>query len=381
MVESLKRKKIESYLFSKIASSCSNFLPDNSTCLDVHGLRKLEFQGRASIMYSFFSTFCLEGVKKRKEFILRVFKEDNCVKGQKEFSLLKGLKKQNLPVPDVYCFEDNVNIFGNSFMIMEKIEAKDASSYFVNEESSKKIIKKMAECLATIHSVNLDSIECSDVLWHKYKLKQRWLFGTRYFVVNRGVSFLGFCPPPQRRFIAAVERLGIVSPKKVNPALIHLDYEPNHVLVRNDRCIVVDWGEASVGDPAYDVSWTYHKLRLGKDASRTDLGNYFVKCYEKYTNQKLENLQFFKDMVAMEMAIWSGLSPFHNDKAQNYRKLLSLIFGDVIGLVTRSMYVHRLEKRMANHHTRVWRNVDYIINYVLRYLEKDRYEQMESENS
>jgi len=169
-----------------------------------------------------------------------------------------------------------------------------------------------------------------------------------------------------------------MEPKKVSPTLVHLDYEPKHILVLDGRCIVVDWGEASVGDPAYDVAWTYHKLRLGREKAKTDLGEYFVKCYERYSGQELVNLQFFKDAVAIEMANWCGLSPFFATRFKNYRKLFSLFFGDFVGAVTRSMYVQRLRRVMAGHHTRIWSNIDYIQSYALRYLERDRYETLES---
>jgi aminoglycoside phosphotransferase (APT) family kinase protein len=39
------------------------------------------------------------------------------------------------------------------------------------------------------------------------------------------------------------------------PALVHSDLEPEHMLVRGDRLAgVIDWGDAQIGDPALDYS-------------------------------------------------------------------------------------------------------------------------------
>ena len=228
----------------------------------------------------------------------------------------------------------------------------------------------MAKCLVDIHKVNLNCLEISDALQQQYEVKQKKLLDIRSFISKHCMSFLGFSPPHQRRLIAAIKRLGYIEPKKVCPGLLHLDYEPNHILMSNGQCVVVDWGEASVGDPAYDVAWTYHKLRLERENADVDLGEYFVQCYEKYRGHKLVNIQFFKDAVAIEMARWCGLLHFGGRSSMNYAKIMLLFFGDPIGEVNRALYAYRLGKAMAGHHTPVWTNIRYIQNYSLRYLER-----------
>ena len=374
----LLRIELQNQLFAILNSCCTKDILPYASCIDIHGIRKLDGQGRSSVMYSFYATFSSGDSEQQDKFILRLYKEGHQEKGRKEFALVNVLKEKNIPVPTAYWFEENNAALGKSFMIMEQIAAKDATFYLNDEESAKYIVKKMAKCLAMIHNVELYHIENSDVLGRQCEHRQKWLLEISSFINKRCPRFLGFCPSSQRRFIEAVKRLGHMEPKKVPLRLVHLDYEPNHVLVLNGRCVVVDWGEASVGDPAYDVAWTYHKLRLGREKAKIDLGEYFVNCYEKYCGQKLVNLQFFKDMVAIEMAKWCGLSPFHDNRFTNYRKLLALFFGDVVGEITRSMYVRRLRRLMAGHHTSIWTNINYIQSYALQYLENDRYKTMES---
>jgi aminoglycoside phosphotransferase (APT) family kinase protein len=43
------------------------------------------------------------------------------------------------------------------------------------------------------------------------------------------------------------------------PALVHADLGPEHMLVRERRLAgVIDWGDARIGDPALDYSWLLH---------------------------------------------------------------------------------------------------------------------------
>jgi aminoglycoside phosphotransferase (APT) family kinase protein len=341
--------------------------------IDVHGICKLGKQGRATYMYSFYGTFSSEFDKIQKEYILRVFRGESVEKARKEFAILNALKEQELPVPIVYCFEENCELFGKPIMIMEKVNGDDASKYMNNEDAAKHIVKIMAKCLVDIHSANPWLIKTSDIMQEQYERKQKELLGIRFFIDKRCPSFFGFSPPIQRRFISAVKQLEYEEPKKVCPALLHLDYEPNHFLVSNGDCIVVDWGEANIGDPAYDVAWTYHKLRLERENAKVDLGEYFVKCYEEYSDKELANLCYFKDTVAIEMVKFCGLSPFRAKKYRDYVKFISILFGDIFGEVTRALHVQKLRKVMDGHHTPVWTNIHYIQSYALRYLERDRY--------
>jgi hypothetical protein len=156
--------------------------------------------------------------------------------------------------------------------------------------------------------------------------------------------------------------------------LLHGDFEPDHILVATGRVVVVDWGEACIGDPAYDVGWTYHKLTLERAYAKMNLGKLFVEKYEEFNPGRLVNLQFYKDIVAIEIAMTFGLSPFGEKRSKNWRNLAALIFGDLgIGQIVKVIFRRNMRRRMASHHTSVWSDVSYIQNYALKYLERDTY--------
>jgi len=368
-------------LGTSLARCLKDCLPPNATDVSVRDIYGLDEQGASSMMYSFVLTYVSKGLKQRKDFVLRMYREGHEESGHKEFAVLKALKKYNLPVPTAYYFEADNRIMGKPFMIMEKIVGKSASHYLNNEVNAQIIVDKMARILARVHRLDPDCIQNSNVLREQYELKQRRLLEIRFFISKSCMNFLGFSPLRQRRFITAVKRLEEVKPEKFRPAILHLDYEPDHTLVSNRRLIIVDWGEASVGDPAFDVGWAYHKLRLGRNMVKVDLGEHFVKSYEKYTGQRLVNLQFCKDMAALEFASLCGLSPFpiftRLTGKFDYGRLVDLIFGNVFGKLLRAMYLHRRQRVMAAHHlvvrNNIWNNIEYLHSYALQYLERDRY--------
>jgi len=360
---------------TRLAKCLEDVLPSNATDISVHDIHRFKEQGATSVMYSFVLTYISEGLKQRKDFVLRLYKEGSEKNALKEFSLLKALKEYNIPVPTAYCFEADNRTMGKPFMIMEKIIGKSASLYLNDEVKAQIIVDKMAEILVRLHKLDPNCIQNSNVLQQQYELRQQRLLKIRFFINKRCMNFLGFCPLRQRRFIKAVKRLEEAKSKKFRPTLLHLDYEPDHVIVSNGQFIIVDWGEASIGDPAFDVAWAYHKLRLGREMAKTDLGEHFVKSYEKYMGQRLVNLQFNKDMVALEIALLFVLSPFHwsAGKFRNYAKLVDLTFGNIFGKLLGAKELHRMQRLMALHHNKIYSNIEYIQSYATRYLERDRY--------
>jgi aminoglycoside phosphotransferase (APT) family kinase protein len=79
------------------------------------------------------------------------------------------------------------------------------------------------------------------------------------------------------------------------PALVHADLGPEHLLVRDGRLAgVIDWGDARVGDPALDYSWLvnvpFPDWDIDPDLRRRArfyhrLGPWFEAHYGLFTNQ------------------------------------------------------------------------------------------------
>lgn len=83
----------------------------------------------------------------------------------------------------------------------------------------------------------------------------------------------------------------------VDPVLVHLDYWTGNLLWRDGRIVaVVDWEEASCGDPAIDVA--YMKRDLWGAGMREE-AEWFVEEYESETGRPLANLPFWELAAAV----------------------------------------------------------------------------------
>lgn len=256
-------------------------------------------------------------------------------------------------------------------MIIEEILGRDASHFLNDEKDAQAIVDRMAEVLARLHTLDPKCIQESKVLQQQYEYVHRELLKLRFFI-QKSAILIGSATIRQKRFVAAVKRLEMVRPRKFRPALLHMDYAPGHVLVSNGRCVVVDWGEAAVGDPAFDVAWMYHALRMEKKTNKVDLGEYFVKCYETYMGQNPVNLQFCKDMTALRMALCCNLSPFLPNNFVIFRKLVDFTFGNLVGRLVAPLNMDKLQRRLQRHHSTHGRSVEYYQDYVIQYLESAR---------
>ena len=360
-------------LLSMLTNCLKGTLSNNISIVKVDNFLMSNKQGTTSTIYFLTVSYIFRGTKHDKEFVLKIYREGFERIAEKEVYLLKALKQQGLPVPSAYCSDANNGIINAPFIIMEKITGNSVAQCLNTDSDGKAIVDGMAENLVRIHKFNKSCLENSEELQEVFEMQKRHASQIQFFVKKYCTDFLGFCPYRQRKFIKAVRRLEDVKPQELGYVLLHLDYGPDHILISNGKFVILDWGQAAIGDPAFDVAWAYHKLRLGREGSKVDLGKYFVRSYELHMGERLVNLQFYKDLVAVEMASRFLCSPFNENILHNYAKLFDISFGNVVGSLLNIRATQRLRNILKNHHTEIWRNIEYIQNYAIRYLETDRY--------
>ncbi len=343
-------------------------LPHNAVRLNVNDICPLKGQGRTSTLYSFILTYVSNGLKQRKDFVLKVYNKESASTARKEFAVLKMLKKNGIAVPTAYYLRENDETLGKSFLVMERITAEPALQNLEDEAKAQFTVDQMAKLLGSVHKLDPSCIENSNLLHLQYQTEIRELLEVTLFTKKTYTRYFSYSTSQQKRFAAAVCRLRAIAPEKYRSAILHGDYKPDHVLASNRRLAIVDWGIATVGDPSYDVAYCYHRLRIGRETSKIDLGEHFVKAYEKCMGQKLTNLQFYKGIVAIRLAMIYGLSPFRIAKLWNVGKLIDLTFGSPLG---RLMWATYLPKQSGLQSGQDYgEKQDCIQKYLIRYLEK-----------
>lgn len=352
-----------------LKNQSSNFLPSNVTNVRVHSLVSFEHQGLSSEMYTFILSYRRDGLVQTDNLVLRVYNEGFENAGFKEFTLLRALKERGLPVPRVYIYEDINNKLGKAFMVMEKIDGAPALCLLDDEDAVLVAVDKMAEVLNKIHKQDPRFLQSFNTMQKQYELEQEKLLKAIVWIKKTPMLFFSSLPSCQKRFITSVKRLENLEPKKFQPAILHNDYEPNHVLVVRGKYKIIDWHMAVIGDPCFEVANTYHVLNLLKRNNKMNLGSYFVECYEKHNGRKLQNLQFCKTMSILRLASWFLLFPFDPTIISIFTNVLRYFF--LTGRISYDRRKRRLEKTLELQHSVDQRPIVYFQDYIIRYLENE----------
>ena len=348
-------------------SKCSvAFMPLESTNIVVQNLRLIH-QGTSSETYAFSLSYTVRGSKQSKSFFLRIFRKNFTANGVKEFKLLKVLKENNLPVPVVYYFEPDDLILKRAFMITEKLDGKKAADFLDEEESARVAIDKMAEILYAIHKLDPKLHPEFRTLQEQYIREQQNLLELLFWTKKISINIVKLLPYYQKRFAVAIKRLKVPKSKRFQYSILHNDYEPNHVLITNEHCGVIDWHLAVAGDPAFDVGHAYHELSLLRNDNQFDLGEYFVDCYRRHSGKELPNLQFCKDISALRLASWFKLFPFESRPSSMLIGLMKSVF--CIETIIYPLRRELFQKTINRHHSGGLKPVEYWQKYIVEYFE------------
>lgn len=161
---------------------------------------------------------------------------------------MHALEKTNVPVPRILDVrEDDA---GTPWVLMEHLDGlviDDMSAARSLDETQRAAVgRSMAENLAAVHAVNLDSVGLADLARRSpYALRQmrRW---TRQWDASKTRDL-----PELARL---TERLSARIPMQDEVTLVHGDFHIKNVITRGDAVVgVLDWELSTLGDPLADV--------------------------------------------------------------------------------------------------------------------------------
>ncbi len=80
--------------------------------------------------------------------------------------------------------------------------------------------------------------------------------------------------------------------------LLHGDYRAhfNIVMTKNSKMVVMDWEDAEIGDPAYDVAMAYTRARADFGEKTADR---FIQEYLKYFDGNISERLFFYKLMGI----------------------------------------------------------------------------------
>ena len=305
-------KRLEDYLRLLVHYGNSSLLPTNARAIRVQNIRKLT-GGMANNVYSFCLKFSEGDSEQVRNLVLKgynnrvslwfgvVHPDEDARQYVREYDTLQALARVGFPVPQAYLYETDSFFLGYPFLIMRHEIA-------VQEKGNRLKLISFANTLAALHNLDLNKLGIKSLRVPKENSEfamERLICLKRFMRETRHYNFL------KKNFNFAMDWLesnvgNIGCPKY---CLIHGEYHPGHTLLTNDgKRTVIDWENAKIGDPAFDVGYAYNLVKVMYNQENIDSGEDFAETflseYSKSSKEDVnERLEFYKVVSLLGVAI------------------------------------------------------------------------------
>lgn len=238
-------------------------------------------------LYSFNVGFRRDGREIEDGRVVRLYQGgDASRKAVREFGVMSRLLDAGYPVPEVYLLETDAGILGKPFVIMELVEGVNMD--VIIRGGSEKDLQRMMSLLIGLF-VNLHRLDVSLVFpGREGTTTTSYIEGMlRWSGERAGQSGIGWLDP----VISWLdERKANVSP--VEPSVIHRDFHPMNVMLREDGSpVVIDWGAATLGDYRDDLAWMVLLAVTFWDPSLRDT---ILGAYESTSGKAVRDFEYFE---------------------------------------------------------------------------------------
>ena len=320
MREEYVSRILNEYFAALLLGDKLSFLPSGVNSISISDVRRLHGSNE---VYSFSLTYPSKGYLQRIFLILKLYTKDlepvlnnfasspdfsflkyaypqlYCEKNErceKEFQILRNLERLNFGVPKVYLHELDSRFLASPFIIMKK-EKLDRRTNCL-EIATRNLIR--------LHNLNLNTlgIKYLKTPVDPYFFARRCLLYFKFLLR----IYRGHPKELARDFDFTLHWLekNVSSFPTPNYCLIHGDYHiyDNATLNENSKMVVLDWEEATIGDPAFDAGYAFDRMWVDfgeKTAER------FAQEYMRYFDEDIaERLHFYESVVFLGEAILSS---------------------------------------------------------------------------
>jgi aminoglycoside phosphotransferase (APT) family kinase protein len=212
-----------------------------------------------------------------------------------EYRLLRIVRAHGVAAPKPYHLDESCDLFPTPIVVVEYV---DGETEFAPSDLAA-YLSRMAAQLATIHGVT-DSSELS------FLRREEFGLGATPSVLDTALS--------EDRIREALASAPSLAGRNA-PVLLHGDYWPGNILWRDGELVaVVDWEDASVGDPLADLGNTRLEILW---AFGVDAMNDFTHCYRALTTVDLTDLPYWDLRAALRPC--SKLAGWGLDAATEHR--------------------------------------------------------------
>lgn len=179
----------------------------------------------------------------------------------REYRVMAALQTTDVPVPATYALCEDTDVLGAPFYVMDKVDGTPLRSaeqlQSIGPERTRNIATALIDTLATLHSVDPDSVGLSDFGRPEGFLERQ----VRRWRKQLDASHCRDLPAADELHAQLENRI----PEQGPAGIVHGDYRLDNVLIDDqDRLLaVIDWEMATLGDPVTDLALLVLYQRLG----------------------------------------------------------------------------------------------------------------------
>lgn len=278
------------FIDSDIQSKLFKYIKQTRQIKQIHNLTKIT-SGWENEVYLFDLEYDSKEKRNYEELVLRIYQGEN-VKGkaQKEFKAMKRLYELEFPVPKVYTLELENPIFGNPFVIMEKINGQILWKAINESPKDRKmeLIKQFCRIFVQLHNLDWRLLNFPEL---PYNNNDPYGYVSHLLsIVHRYAERFPESKPFQPVFDWLVDNYKSVPCEKLS--IVHWDYHPaNLILKDNGEAIVIDWCGVDIGDYRADLAWT---LLLISSYGNPEARDVVLTTYENIAGHKIEGIEYYE---------------------------------------------------------------------------------------
>jgi aminoglycoside phosphotransferase (APT) family kinase protein len=191
--------------------------------------------------------------RRRQDLILRIYPGQYAdQKAQGEYRTLSLLHGAGYPVPQVFRLETNHAFFGRPFILMEKIEGTSLWPMLFHgpEEQQEKWLALYCGLMLQLHHLD----------WQPYLPEEARKIGDPLQYarreVERGTSTAQEFGLSEFQPLMAWLGTHLEGAQCARPAVVHWDFHPENILIREDGSpLVIDWTSSEISDARFDLAW------------------------------------------------------------------------------------------------------------------------------
>ena len=239
---------------------------------DIVSIKKFEI-GQSNPTYLLKANF--------KNFVLRSKPLGNLLPGahriDREYKVMSALIGSKLPVPKMYGYCNDVNVFGSEFYIMEFLDGSHEFDPILPHYSSKQrkqIYRHKIEILAELASVDLVELGLENFGRPKGYLERQINLWIKQYRASQTKNI------ESMEFL--IENIPKCIPKEIDdlsPCLLHGDFRLDNMMLKNENNSMkilglLDWELSTLSPPFIDLSYWALMLRFETNWPIGGLGQY-----------------------------------------------------------------------------------------------------------